>query len=39
MSTISASDFIAIHNLMGRYGHIMDECSALAKAAHKTAAE
>ena len=24
---MDSADFIAIHNLMGRYGHIMDECS------------
>jgi len=24
---MESADFIAIHNLMGRYGHIMDECS------------
>lgn len=28
MRQIAAEDFIAIYNLMGRYGHIMDECSA-----------
>ena len=28
MRQIAAEDFIAIYNLMGRYGHIMDEWSA-----------